>query len=107
MSLGLAARLLPYLIRRRQHLAHDLLYVGFGCPVIHDAGAQREVTLDPRIGQIHAASLCNSLEDRAIQRIRIAFTGAEPETHGTEGYGCETFELRLAVDGACKQLRQA
>ena len=56
-----------------ENLGNHAVDIGFGGAVIYDAGAQAEFTAQGCVGEIHAASLDDTLEDGSVELIEFVF----------------------------------
>jgi len=83
-----------HLLRRCEHLRHDLRDICVRRTMVDEAGTQREAAADRRVRKIHAPALDDTPEDRCVGPISIHGGSLWPitEAHGTQAHGREKLE---------------
>ena len=69
---------------RGKYFADDVFDVVFAGSMVDDAGAQSEVAVNGRIGDVDAAPADNAIENAAVEGIEIAGVADVAEANGTE-----------------------
>ena len=92
--------------RRREHFVDNQIYVGVGGAVVHDAGAQSELSADGGIRDIHAPAADHLAQDRGVPLFEILqIPLAITETDRAEFDGREQLKRGVPLNSAGQPLR--